>query len=234
MNHQRELGDAGDRAQKHRKSGLVRVSLDQIAFWPGNRGNLGLSPYHIHEVAWDCKANKTKLQRYGHVDLIEIPTFQLPQIVAANQERCLADDLMPRCGENLQYVCVSKTHFVHAQKLAKEGIRTLFNNGDVPIRWQETDTEGLEIMARGPLCAIYDSSLLNDIDATNALASDDNLNAAVQWGEDEMQAFGRVHTMMDRLAPSQAVAPSQDGYQLTVDGMIDSLKVSGLGKLFNS
>jgi len=223
MKRPHALEDAGDRAQKHRKPGMLRISLDKIGFWPGNRGGLGLASHHIHEVAWDCKANKTKLQRYVYVDLIEIPKDRLQQIRDANRERCEADELMPRFSEHIQYVCASKTHFCHAQKLAKDGKRTVFNKGEVHIRWQESDEEGLQIMHHGPMCAIYDSSLLHDTDAANALASDDNLNAAVQWGEDEMQAFGRVHEMMER-------TPSQCGRPVTVDDMVASLQVAGLGK----
>ena len=78
------------------------------------------------------------------------------------------------------------------------------------------------------MCVIYSSSLLRDPDATNALAADDNLNANVQWGEDEMQAFGRVHEMLRRVA-----APSQDTAPPTVDSLISSLQVSGQGT-FNS
>ena len=224
MKRSHDLEDAGDRAQKHRKPGLVRIPLEKIGFWPNNRGGLGVCSHHIHEVAWDCTANKTKLQRYQHVDLIEIPQDQLQHVRDANRERCEGDAFMPCFSSHIQYVCASKTHFVHAQKLAKEGVRSIFNKGDVRIRWQEADTEGAQILEQGPLCAIYGSSLLHDIDATSALASDDNLNAGVQWGEDEMQAFGRVHEMMERLAPSQ------EGTAATIDVMIASLQVSGLGQ----
>ena len=87
MKRPHELEDAGDRVQKHRKPGLVRIPLDKIGFWPGNRGGLGVASHHVHEVAWDCIANKTKLQRYGHVDLIEIPAEYLQQIRTANRKR---------------------------------------------------------------------------------------------------------------------------------------------------
>ena len=224
MKRQLEIDDAGDRAQKHLKPGLVRIPLDQIGFWPGNRGGLGISSHHRHEVAWDCVANKTKLQRYGHVDLIEIPAESLQQIRDANRERCEVDDLMPRCAADIRYVCASKTHFVHAQKLARDGSRTLFNKGVVKIRWHEADSEGAQIQEQGPLSSIYSAGLLLDLDATNALSAEDNLNASVSWGEDEMQAFGRVHEMMIRMAPSQEVSHG------TVDNMIKSLQVSGLGK----
>ena len=71
MKRQHDLEDAGDRAQKRRKPGLVRISLDKIGFWPANRDGMGVSSHHMHEVAWDCLANKTRIQRYDHVDIVE-------------------------------------------------------------------------------------------------------------------------------------------------------------------
>ena len=62
---QTAIEDAGDRAQKRRKMGHMRIPLDKIGFWDCNRGGLGISAHHAHEVAWDCLANKTKLERYG-------------------------------------------------------------------------------------------------------------------------------------------------------------------------
>ena len=155
MKRQHELEYAGDRAQKKRKDGLVRISLDKIGFWPSNRGGLGISPYHMHEVANDCTANRTKLQRYGHVDLVEIPHDALEAARAANRDRCESRALMPRYSAEIKYVCAGKTHFVHAHKLAKDGSRTLFNKGDVSIRWPGADTEGALIVEQGPLCALY-------------------------------------------------------------------------------
>ena len=67
--------------------GLVHIPLEKIGFWPSNRGGLGISSYHVHEVAWHCKTNKTKLQRYQPVDLIEIPKDCLQHILDENRER---------------------------------------------------------------------------------------------------------------------------------------------------
>ncbi|MDP6721474.1 MAG: hypothetical protein QGF59_22590, partial [Pirellulaceae bacterium] len=91
------------------------------------------------------------------------------------------------------------------------------------IAWQSTDVVGADICKQGPLCAIYASSVFDDPDALNALASDDNLNSVVQLGEDEMQAYGRVCAMMSRLAHSQ------DAQATTIDTVVRSLEVSGLG-----
>ena len=215
---------ASDRAQKKRRAGVVRIGLEQMLFWPDNRGGMGVSGHHLHEVAWDCLANQTKVQRYNHVDLIEIAPDKLTEWVDANSARCNSDPFMPRCASNPKYVCVSKTHFVHAHKLAKDGSRCLFNKGTHPIRWQETDTEGKQILDQGPLCAIYDLELCNDPNAMNALTSEDNLNQAVQMGEDEMTALGRVSAIFDRTAPSQ-----DDPH--AIDKLLAVLEMTGLGKL---
>ena len=99
-------------------------------------------------------------------------------------------------------MCASKTHFLHGQKLCQERHRYLCNQGEVLIKWQESDSEGAAIITQGPLCAIYTSDLLLNTDAMNALASDDNLNASVQLGEDEIQAFGRAHAMVKGWLPA--------------------------------
>ena len=160
---------AGDRAQKKRKHALVRIPLEQIVFWPGNSGGLGLSPYHVHEVAWDCLANKTRLSRYGQVDLMEIPSHLLDNFREDNRLCCEPDPLMPRFSAKMIYVCGSKTHFVHAQKLGNDSNRTLFNKSDgLTIVWQPSDVEAAEISKQGPLCAIYESSIFEDLDAVSA------------------------------------------------------------------
>ena len=143
------LEDGSDRAQKHRKVGNMRIHLDKIGFWPDNRGGVGCQSYHVHEVAFDCKTHKTKLSRYEHVAVVEVPSSALQGIRDANRELCQGDALMPRFSSEIQYICVSKTHFVHCHKLAKDGNRYLFNDasGSQPsIVWQKDDAEGNEIL----------------------------------------------------------------------------------------
>ena len=195
----RPIDDAGDRAYSHQKQGLVRIPLPHLGFWPGDRGGIGVCAFHVHEVAHDCVTNRTKRHRYDHVDVIEIPDTARQQILDANRELCETTALMPRFSPDIKYVCASKTHFVHAHKLAKDGSRTIYNKGEVPIKWQANDEEGAQILENGPLCIIFGSPLLLDVEATTALCAEDNLNAEVQWGDDEIQAFGRVHEMVERI-----------------------------------
>ena len=221
-----KVEDASDRAQRKRKHGELRIPLDQIGFWPGNRGGFGLSAAHAHEVVWDCVANKVKRQRYHHVDLVEIHPDQRAKIQEANKRK--ADDpLMPQCPSDIKFACMSKTHLVHGLKLAKDGGRTIMNEGNIPIKLQEDDSEGALILSQGPVCAIYDSSLLEDEAAARALASEDNLNASVAMEEDEMQAFGRVSVVFERM-----VQDSQNGTHapVTPAQILDHIRQSGTGQ----
>ena len=79
-------------------------------------------------------------------------------------------------------------------KLMKDGSRTIFDQNSLNIQLAEGEVEGAEIMEKGPMCVIYNGSLLRDFEAAQALAVDDNLNASVGWHDDEGQMFGRVST----------------------------------------
>ena len=200
MKRSSDIKDPSDRAQKRRRPDLRRVLLRQIGFSPFNRGGLGISPFHVHEVCHDCLSNGVKITRYHHVYLVEIPRDRLEEIREVNRQRCAEELLMPAFSPEMIYVCATKTHFTHAQKLAEAGHRTLFNQGQHEIVWQKDDIEGAEIMKHGVLAAIYDCKLFDDEEALAALASDDNLNAGVVMGEDEMQAFARVDALMTKAA----------------------------------
>ena len=58
----KRLEDPGDRAAKYLKpGGSFRMGLRRLGFHPRNRGGLGVSPTHVHDVAWDNVSNSTSL-----------------------------------------------------------------------------------------------------------------------------------------------------------------------------
>ena len=63
---------------------------------------------------------------------------------------------MPCLSQHMQYLCANDTHCVHAQKLAKDDYRSIFNKGEVNIKWQAVDTEGAGIIDQELVFAIYD------------------------------------------------------------------------------
>ena len=190
--------DAIARAQQYRKPHLARVNLDEIGFREMNRGGLGVSSDLTQFLASDIEDKMTQRQRYEYVDLIKIPKDSLQKVLQVNRDRCEADPLMPRFSSKIRYVCITKTHFVHAHKLAKDGTHTLYNRGEDPIRWQDADTEGAQIIEHGPLCAMYSRRMFKDIEAADAVANEDN------WFNNCLQAspsmWGWVHS------PSQSTS----------------------------
>ena len=232
----RPLEDPVDRAQKYRKVGLVRLKIDQLGFHEWNRGGAGVIPYHVHEVAHDCLTNKVALYRYDHVDIVKVPLPVLAHWRAANKTKCLQNTLMPGFAPNIAYACLTKTHFVHALRLGAEGGRTLYNAGKIALNFPDSP-ELSAIREDGVLCSIYSEDLWADDSALKALMLGDNLNAAVQAGEDEMQAFGRVDSIVLALAapaPSQpgGPAPSQRSGPVTIDlkTVHSKLEEEGFGK----
>ena len=199
--HAVELQDPADRAQTYRKGPLQRIHLDQIGYHSKNRGGLGCSSRHTHEVARDCVRNGVQPRRYKHVDIVKIPLHKLEEFRTLNRNGCEGDPLMPKFAEGMTYVCLTNTHFTHAQKLAKDGNRTLFDQNKVPIAFRDDDVEANEIQKHGPLCAIYDEKLLDDHDAVQALMQEDNMNASVQMGEDEMSALTAVERTIEQMGP---------------------------------
>jgi len=167
-------------AMKYRKTGQLRVQLKEIGFYQDHRCSLGISSHHCHAIAWDCMEKTTQLQSYVQVDLVIIPFEMRESILAANREKCASDPLMPRFSPDMKYVCVSKTHFTHAQKLFYDSMflypRYLFNAGNLVIKLQDDDVEGKEILSSGVMAVIYGPELLRDEDARCALALADNFN----------------------------------------------------------
>ena len=86
-----DIEDASDRASRRRRVGEVRVPLAKLGFWQPNRGGVGCCAYHAHEVASDCGASKTKLQRYQHVAIVQIPEDILSAVRNHNRDLCAAD-----------------------------------------------------------------------------------------------------------------------------------------------
>jgi len=140
--------------------------------------------------------------RYNHVNVVKLSGAMLDDIREVNKQRCETHDLLPTYAPNMQYFCLTKTHFVHACKLDVQGNRTLFNEGKVKISFSQEFEEARLIRDSGIVCAVYSEDIVKDSGALSALMGDDNLNANVQMREDEMVAFTRVGTVIEEIDDS--------------------------------
>jgi len=213
--------DPLDRALSFREVGLERLDLDLLGFHPLNRGSLGISSVHVHEVAWSCNAG-VKLYRYKQVDVVRVPEDALEAFRNANKAKCTSDALMPKFTPSMKFALLTKTHFSHAQKLRKDGGRFLMNDGKSLIVGKTTDegSEDRKIIMHGVLCSVYSAKLWNDAGAMEALMNTDNDDADVEMGEDEIQALGRVESAVSKVQ-------ARDG-RAVADTVVKEMETVGL------
>ena len=196
-----DLDHAG-RAHTHIIAGNLRIRLEKIGFWPGNRSGMGIVPYHVHEVAHDIIENGIKIERYGHVKVVKIPASKRAAIIATNRRFCERDSLMPTHDDQIEYVAVSKTHFTFANKLIANGNRKLYNiqkGNVVRMQHRSDDQEGRTILKHGVLACVYAEELFKDLEAMGSVASQDNLNALTTLSEREIDAWFKVDTIFNQL-----------------------------------
>ena len=238
MPAKRSLEDAQDRAQKHRKVGCVRLKIDFLGFHPSNRGGAGILTYHAHEVAHDMLTNGIKEQRYHNIEVVRVPLKDLEDWRSANLAKCERDQAMPSYSPKMIYACLTGTHLTHALKLGSTGDRTLFNDGKVLIKYEDTE-EYHEIRENGVLAVVYDEKLWDDKEALHKLMLNDNLNASIQVGEDEVQAFGRVDRVVleetEKAEQMQAEINAKTGAQptkatITLKQVYNRVEAEGFGK----
>ena len=214
------MDDPLDRALKFREEGLDRKGLDLLGFCSSNRGRLGINGYHVHKVAWSCKTHSVKLVRYKQVDIVRVPQSELEAFREYNKEKCDSDALMPKFASVMRFGCLTKTHFSHANKLSKDGNRTLFNEGKVPVAFHDDGREGEKIREEGVLTCVYGEGLWNDPEAMEALMNADNDDADIEMGEDEIQAQGRIESAISAVLTTHA--------GLSLEAVLDEMKRSGL------
>ena len=103
-----DVEDAVDRAMRYRQFDKSRVPLKLIGFWPGNRGGVGISSNQVHEVCKDIMGQKCRIQRYDHVDLVEVLEPMLTEFKRVNKTKCDDDPLMPAFSPEMKYVPLMK------------------------------------------------------------------------------------------------------------------------------
>jgi hypothetical protein len=190
--------DPLERAMSYREEGLLRKHCSDFGFHPVNRGTLGISSHHVHEVAWSC-LDGVQAQRYKVVDAVRVPSSVLDAWRLTNQQKCNSDMLMPKFSDTMRFALLTKTHFIHANKLNNDGNRTLFNKGDVTIKFKMEGSEAKKIFEDGFCVCLYKEELWYDKEALNALMRVDNEDADVQMKEDEMQFQGRVDDLINNM-----------------------------------
>ena len=168
--------ELAEKVEEYRIPDRIRVPLDKIGFWPGNRDSTGISGRLVMEIAEDIVTNGTSLQRYDSVDLVEIPAAKLDLFLRFNKTQCDRGSCTPLFNPDMEYVLLTKTHFTFAHMLIRDGGRTLYNLPAMrEIKLLPGDREGQSIQDPGVLALIFDGELSWEPEAMWSYASHDNM-----------------------------------------------------------
>ena len=215
-----------DRALSYRTL-LIRLPAWKLGLMQCNRGGLGCSPKHVHEVARSCLKDGVRLNRYTCIDVVPVPLMHLDAWRLANKNKCESSALMPKYSPEMTTACITGTHFSHAHKLHADGNRSLFNRNETLINFDMSKKEMRDIAEHGILCQLYYEKLWADLSALQALMESDNQDADVSLNECEIQAQGRIMNAFDViLAKSEVMNLTQAS--LTCEQVLSHLKKQGL------
>ena len=189
---------------KWSNSHLRYIPLDQLGTSPYNRGRLGASSFHVHEVVQSIKNDGLSQHRYRDATVVRVPDECLAMFRQFNVQMCAADDKLPPASPTMRYALLSKNHFVTALKLFAVGTVPAIGTGEA-IRPGPQDKVLRRHLDDGVACEVMEEGLWReDMEAMLAIIAEDNMNAAVTMGIHEMEVLGWIS---QTLAEARTTSP---------------------------
>ena len=96
--------------------GLQFIHLNMLGTIPWNRGRLGVSSFHVHEVVESIRSDGLSRHRYRDATVVRVPAQHLEEFRKFNRDMCDGDDQLPPFSAEMKYVLLTKNHLVHALK----------------------------------------------------------------------------------------------------------------------
>ena len=109
------IDDDLDRALSYKSGNIIRHCAQKLGLLQFNRGGLGISPKHVHEVARSCQKDGVRLNRYTCVDVVPVPSWALDAWRLANKHKCESSALMPKFSPEMSLACITRTHFTRPE-----------------------------------------------------------------------------------------------------------------------
>jgi len=99
----------GETRKLHVVIGVRPIPLHEIGTYPENRGRLGVSAFHVHEVAASIVNDGFSSNRYRDCTVVRVPTTELAEFRSFNADMAAACPLLPPCSEDkLIYAALTK------------------------------------------------------------------------------------------------------------------------------
>ena len=88
--------------------GVQTIAVDLIGTVPWNRGRLGVSSHHVHEVARSILVDGFSRQRYRDAIVVRVPDDALAEFRRFNREMCEGDPQLPPFSPTMKYAALTK------------------------------------------------------------------------------------------------------------------------------
>ena len=162
------------------------IELDALDAHPHNRSGLGVSAFHAHRVARSIITDGFSRHRYRDATVVMVPAAEAAQFRKFNETMSANDPKLPPNSPKAKFALLSKNHLVTALKLLRLGSHTMADSGE-PIVANPQDVALAKAMREGIYCDVLGEALWNDPDALKAIMAEDNLNACVEMGTNEVE-----------------------------------------------
>ena len=87
---------------------MQTIPLDLLGTVPWNRGSLGVSSHHAHEVAQSIMSDGFSRQRHRDATVARVPDKALANFRRFNREMCEGDPLLPPFSPNMKFAALTK------------------------------------------------------------------------------------------------------------------------------
>ena len=182
--------------------GLQFIHLNMLGTIPWNRGRLGVSSFHVHEVVESIRSDGLSRHRYRDATVVRVPAQHLEEFRKFNRDMCDGDDQLPPFSAEMKYALLTKNHLVHALKLFLCA-SVHFQSSKEIIKPNPADTQLLRHIEDGVACEVMEDQLwLLDFDGMMGIIGEDNMNAAVDMGINEMEVMQLISSELEALSPT--------------------------------
>ena len=87
---------------------MQTITVDLIGTVPCNRGRLGVSSHHVHEVARSILVDGFSRQRYRDAIVVRVPDDALAEFRRFNRDMCDGDPQLPPFSPMMKYAALTK------------------------------------------------------------------------------------------------------------------------------
>ena len=182
---------------RHSTGGIQFIKAELLGTIPCNRSGLGLSGFHVHEVATSIKEDCLSRRRYREATVVRVPPHALDEFRASNKRMCESDDLLPPYSPEMRYACLTKNHFVSAVKLFASASAMLHGTREL-IKPNPRDKQLQQHLQEGIACEVLREELWDSDEAgLMAIINEDNMDASVELATSETEVLAELRRILD-------------------------------------